>query len=557
VVGAPTESTALVPTRAVYEPNESVGIELTGGLPVDGELVISRLHEIVDRLPVPAGSTEVRLGSFDGSVGGFGVRLDAGGTTVARTAFDVLPSRFDRPRYGFVVRLTGDVDVESVTRHFRRLHLNIAQLYDWAYRHSTLMPPSERYTDPLGQERELTTVNRMSKALSSAGTAPLGYSAVYAIGADEIGRWSGSLLLRADGEPYRLGENFLVLVDPSEPAWLEHYLGELERVIEQTSIEGFHLDQYGWPKFARRSDGASVDLAEAFVTQLDAVRDRLPHTPFMFNNVNDFPTYATATTGQDATYIEVWEPHARLGDLAALAASARAHRPEHPPILSAYLSCYRDGEREANAAAALVMATAWSNGASHLLLGEDGHVLTHPYYPDNHALAAASVDFFARWYDFQVRYGDLLYDPEQADVTEFFTGGINEDVVFTHAATAFSTKAEPGTVWTRVVRTRVGLVVHLINLVAQSETVWDAGKREPAVVGDASEGVTVKIAPIAPGAHVWFCSPEAPDMVRLDAAGTDAAEQHNALSAGQASVIFTLPPLVEWGMLFVPNDQLV
>src|SRR5690606_3168839 len=115
----------------------------------------------------------------------------------------------------------------------------------------------------------------------------------------------------------------------------------------------------------------------------------------------------------------------------------------------------------ANHAAGFVMATAFSHGASHLLLGEDGHALTDPYYPRNHELAEGSVDFFAAWYDFAVRYGDLLFDPAARDVTESFTGGINEDVVLTGAA--FSTKADAGAVWTHVVRTPLGLVIHLIN----------------------------------------------------------------------------------------------
>ncbi|WP_166870794.1 glycoside hydrolase family 66 protein [Salinibacterium sp. ZJ450] len=545
-------STALLmPDRAGYSPGEEVTIDFGTPLASDGELHVTQLHHVLRTVLVDAGATSASLGQFE--CGGYGVRFAAADGTGGATAFDVLATPFARPRYGFVVRLTSDVDIDAVARNFRRMHLNIAQLYDWAYRHSTLMPPSEHYLDPLGQEREISVVNRMSQALSDGGTSPLGYSAVYAIGASEVENWQGSILTRSDGEPYRLGENFLVLVDPSEPAWLEHYLAELERVVRESKIEGFHLDQYGWPKFARRSDGASVDLAASFVTLLNAIRERLPDTPFMFNNVNDFPTYATAGTGQDATYIEVWEPHSTLQDLAGLALSARAHRPEHPPILSAYLSCYRDGEVRANAAAALVMATAWSHGASHLLLGEDGNALVHPYYPDNHPLAAGSLDFFATWYDFQVRYGDLFYGPEHADVTEFFTGGINEDVVFEHGSTRFSTKAEAGAVWTRVVRTPHGLVVHLINLVSQSETRWDAGKSETSVIGH-GDPIVVKIAPINPGSSVWFAAPESPEMIQLTPTGMGAGRQHDALSAGQSSVVFELPPLAEWGIVLIPID---
>lgn len=538
----------LIPDRTTYLPGQPVVIELSAPAPADGIAVVSRLNEIVRTVPVATLAAKVDLGSFDR--GGYGVSV--GGES---TAFDVLGDAFERPRYGFIVELTGEVDVTAVSRFFRRLHLNLAQFYDWAYRHSTLMPPEGHYVDPLGQARDLGMVNRMASALAEAGATPLGYSAVYAIGNDEVASWRESLLLRSDGEPYRLGEDFLVLVDPAEPGWLDHYLGQLESVLEGTRLQGFHLDQYGWPKFATRGDGARVDLSASFVTLLNAVRERMPAARFMFNNVNDFPTLATAPVPQDATYIEVWAPHTELQDLATLATNARAARPEHPPILSAYLSCYRDDEERANHAAALVMATAFSHGASQLLLGENGHALIDPYYPRNHVLADSSVDFLATWYDFAVRYGDLLFDPTAQDATESFTGGINEDVVFESAgadAVEFSTKATPGTMWTRVVRTQFGLVIHLVNLVGQTETAWDAGKNQPAP----QTGVSLALSVVRETVGVWFASVDAPDMVELRPAGKAAFRQTDALSAGQAGAVFSLPALPAYSIVFVPAEVL-
>lgn len=537
----------LIPDRSHYTASSEVIVELSVPAPGCDSIIVTKLQEVILTVPVANGATRVHLGSFD--VGGYGVRFGEN-----RTAFDVLLTPFDRPRYGFVVKLTGQIDIDAVARTFRRLHLNLAQFYDWGYRHSQLLPPENDYIDPLGQERDLSVVNRMARSLSDAGTIPLGYSAVYAIGSNEIGEWSDSVLLRADGEPYRLGEDFLVLVDPAEPRWLEHYLKQLEQVIDGSELEGFHLDQYGWPKFATRSDGMRVDLARSFVTLLAAIRERLPDVPFMFNNVNDFPTWATVATPQNATYIEVWDPHSTLQDLAALATSARAARPEHPPILSAYLSCYGEDESRANNAAALVMATAFSHGASHLLLGETRNVLTDPYYPTNHELRVESLEHFARWYDFAVRYGDLLFDPDAQDVTESFTGGINEDIVFGRTVAEgvdFSTKAVAGSVWTRIVRTPLGFVIHLINLVGQIETGWDSGKADPILQGD----MTMKLSMIRPDASLYFASVEAPDLVELRSDGLSAVEQQNSLSAGQTSVTFSLPEFGAWAMLYLPAAE--
>lgn len=535
----------MIPNKATYLPGEPVTLEFDAPC-AEGEVVITRLDVEVARVGLRSGTTSLDLGTF--AVGGYGVTADG-----YSTAFDVLESRWDRPRYGFVVELTQDADSAAVTRLFRRLHLNAAQLYDWAYRHSTLMPPSRHYQDPLGQPRDMEAVNEMSSALASAGVSPLGYSAIYAVGHDEAGDWSDALILAPDDSPYRLGDDFLVLLDPAHERWLEHYLQELERVIADSAIEGFHLDQYGWPKFARRGDGERVDLSASFVALIEAVRQRMPDVPFMFNNVNDFPTHATAGLEQSATYIEVWEPHTTLGDLGALASSAWAVRPDHPPILSAYLSCYTTApELEATEAAKLVMAAAFSHGATHLLLGEAGNALVDPYYPKNHVLSRESVDSFAKWYDFAVRYGDLLYGADRAEVTEFYAGGINEDVVVDAGEVPVSTKAEPGALWVHVVKARRGIVVHIINLVAQTEVAWDASKREPKSV----EAATLSLSFVSSGAKIMAATPETPGLESLTEIDAVRVDQASSLSAGQSGTRFELPPLGAWTMVWIPAEEL-
>jgi len=534
----------VIPDRATYSPGERVVIELDEEV-FDAEAVVTHLSRVVARVTVPTGATKVDLGTFE--QGGYGVRVGE-----ATTAFDVLHSMWDRPRYGFVVKLTEGVEPAAITRFFRRMHLSAAQLYDWAYRHSTLMPPAQTYVDPLGQPRDMAVVNGVSEALGAVNTVPLGYAAVYAVSHAESADWHSSLLMRNADEPYRLGDEFLVLVDPAEPRWLAHFLDQLANVVESSQLAGFHLDQYGWPKFATRADGVRVDLAASFATLIEAVRERLPDTPFMFNNVNDFPTHLTAGLSQNATYIEVWEPHTTLGDLGALAQAAWTARPDHAPILSAYLSCYAEApEPAATRAAELVMATAFSHGATHLLLGETGHALIDPYYPRNHVLSEASLDTFARWYDFAVRYGDLLYGADRADVTEFYAGGINEDIVLS-AEIEVSTKAHAGSLWLRVVRVKEGIVVHVVNLAAQQETAWDAPKQAVREVG----GATLAVSFVKPGAMLYAASPDSPDLFPLASMGSVAGDQLNSLSAGQGGARFALPTLGVWTTIWIPRSSI-
>lgn len=536
----------MIPDRATYLPTETVTVELDKALTAPGVVTVTHLDREIAQVPVDEGTTEISLGTF--ATGGYGVQLGE-----LRTAFDVLESRWDRPRYGFVVKMSGDVDMAAVTRTFRRLHINAAQLYDWAYRHSSLMPAEPVYLDPLGQERDMRVIDALSQAFSDVGVTPMGYAAVYAIGHDEIGDWEGSVIHRDDGEPYRLGDNFLVLVDPADPTWLPHLASELVKVIDSSRIEGFHLDQYGWPKFATKANSERVDLAQSYRTLLTHLREKLPTAPFMFNNVNDFPTPVTAPLPQNATYIEVWDPHSTLADLGKLALDAWKARPDHPPILSAYLSCYqRCDEPAATRAARLVMATAYSHGATHLLLGETGHALTDPYYPNNHVLTQNSLDQFVQWYDFAVRYGDLLYGSVAEDVTEYFTGGINEDVVVDAGEIPVSTKADPGSLWVRVVRRPSGVLVHIINLVAQHETTWDHVKAPVRPIA----GATMAISFLMDNARVLVATPSEPDLVPLTQAGRVDGDQHNSLSAGQGGQRFNLPILDDWTMIWIPATSI-
>ncbi len=533
----------LIPERTSHAPGDDVRLLIDD--PLAHRVLVHHLDRLVADVPIHSGVAVVTAPA----VGGYGATaVDAGGTPLASTAFDVLADPFDRPRYGFVTKMDDTSVIEELTLLYRRLHLSIAQFYDWAYRHSTLLPPAEDYLDPLGQPRSLRVIDAIAGALSDLGTVSLGYSAVYAIGSDEMDEWAPQILRREDGEPYRLGDDFLVLVDPGDPQWLAHYTDQLRQVLQSTRLEGFHLDQYGWPKYARTGD-RRVDVAESFVTMLAAVREATPDARFMFNNVNDFGTRQTAGAAQDASYIEVWSPHDTLQDLADLVSRTRALRPEHPPIISAYLSCFAAGEAGGVEAAHCAMAAIFASGGTHLLLGDGSNALTDPYYPRNAQLTHAAVDALVPWYDFLVRYGDLLLPPGITEVTEFYCGGINEDVVLSADGHRVATKAGPDSLWVRVFRTGDGShIVHVVNLLGTEEIHWDHAKSPVSAL----HGATLKVATgLAPAGAAW-ASPDDPDLHPLDGRDAGSAAQSDALSAGQEHREFALPPLGRWTLVWLP-----
>ncbi|UVJ38635.1 glycoside hydrolase family 66 protein [Arthrobacter sp. CJ23] len=414
--------------------------------------------------------------------GGYGIELTTS-TGTARTGVLVTDNPRSRLRYGFVASYTPDRDINAVLENVRRLHLNGIQFYDWAYRHADLLGGGEDYRDALDQPVSLATVRKLIEELGNTGTDAIGYAAVYAVGPQEWDQWKHAALLQADGQPYGLGD-FLNIIDPADPQWIEHFAKELNRSVEEVGFHGFHLDQYGYPRRAVLPDGKEVDLSESFPTVIDASRRGAPGARLVFNNVNDFPTWATAATDQDAIYIEVWAPHTTLGSLAKVVTRARAASAEKPIVIAAYQHVYDSAPAaESDTATAYTMATLFSHGATQLLAGEADRILVDPYYVRNHKTAPSTQSLLQRWYDYLVEHDELLLNPATVEVTGAWVGDYNEALDVHFEDTPVTEEPTPGAVWRRVTEIDGKLVLHLINLAGQDHTLWDAARPAPAPIG--------------------------------------------------------------------------
>lgn len=470
---------ALVPARVSVEPGEPVHVEIRGELPAQGSLSVWRLGELVHRQPLLPGAVQA-LPSL--APGGYGIELEAG-TTLARTAIEVTADPRARLRYGFVASYGPGKDVDAVVDLCRRLHLTGIQFYDWAYRHADLVGGGEQYEDALGQPITLDTVRSLVRALRAVGAASYGYAAVYAVGVHEWPRWQEHALLRPSGSPYALAD-FLSIVDPAAPEWLDHFTGDLLAATDDIGFDGFHLDQYGHPKHATTPAGTAVDVATSFVTLIETVRRRLPESRLIFNNVNDFPSWDTALSPQDAVYIEPWKPVSTLEALASVATRARSLAGGKPVVLAAYQHVYDLAPADiADLATAYTMATLLSHGAAQLLVGEEGRLLVDPYYVRNHVAEQSTLDFLTRWYDFAVEHDALLMPSDICDVTMSYVGDYNDDLDVSYVGLDVVETAVAGAVWRRVTRTTDGLAVHLINLTGQTDTLWDAPRAVPGATG--------------------------------------------------------------------------
>jgi dextranase len=514
--------TVLLPAKATFAPGEDVRVEVRG--PAE-RVVLTHLGRAVAEAE-PAGG----VASFGPlPEGGYGV--EGGG---AHSALDVLADPLSRARYGFVSHYEPGRDPAGVVENVRRLHLNAVQFYDWMYRHARLLPPQDVFADALDQTVSLDSVRRLAAAVRDAGSLPLGYAAVYAAGRDEWPEWEDEGLYHPDGEPWDLG-GFLWNVDPSGERWLAHFAAELNDALA-VGFAGFHLDQYGAPKRALRRDGRVVDLAEAFPALIERLARDVPNARLIFNNVNDFPTWSTAATSQDAVYVEVWPPHERLGQLGALVSRARALAPGKAVILAAYLAPYAGSDETGRVAERLQLATVFSHGGTVLVHGEEDAVLTEAYYVRHATQSPESLEATRRSYDFAVRHGDLLFDPAAIDVTGGRVGGIHEEIAV-EAPVPVSIECAPGVLWVRAVETAHGLVLHLIDLAPQDDDLWNAPKRE----GRPLDGVRVRLQRAAhePPA-VSFADPDdAPVLRRLET------------SADGRFDVVEVPPFRTWGLLLV------
>jgi hypothetical protein len=158
----------------------------------------------------------------------------------------------------------------------------------------------------------------------------------------------------------------------------------------------------------------------------------------------------------------------------------------------------------------------------------------------NKEITAESSDAARRYYDFAVRYGDLLFDRESVDVTHTQLAGENVEVKV-EAPVPVSIDCESGTLWARVIRTKLGLLVSLIDLSAQEDDLWDGPKRPSAPLS----GVRLAVERVRHDAPRFdFAEPdEAPGLTRLE-----------SKFDGRHDIV-ELPAFGPWALVLIREDE--
>lgn len=230
----------------------------------------------------------------------------------------------------------------------RRLHFNAVQFYDWMYRHDMLLPPQERYLDPMGRETDLAAIRAKIAACKAAGIRPIAYGAVYAAAKELFAEHPEWAMYTMDGQAMTFaGWLYYMNIAPS-CGWSEHILAEFRKAVA-FGFSGIHMDTYGFPKQVWDAERRPVELTDALPKLIDraaeAVRKEDSAAGVIFNAVNNWPMEAVAGTKQDAVYIEVWPPNDRYYDLYTLIREARLCSGKQV-VLAAYLHPFQQADTD-------------------------------------------------------------------------------------------------------------------------------------------------------------------------------------------------------------------
>ncbi len=462
------------------------------------------------------------------------------------TALDVLEHWTQAPRYGFLADFAPDAhDAEAICASLARYHVNLAQFYDWMWRHYVLLPPEEEFSDALDRRLSLRVVRAKVAACRAQGIATIGYAAVYGAEPEYALEHPGELLYDAGGEPYSLEKLFYIMNIHADNPWRAQILAEMERAVREVPFDGLHLDQYGFPRenaFGPAPERVPYDLAEDFPVFVEearkAARRAQPDARVIFNLVENWPVQTVAPTTPDATYIEVWPPYTSYYDLQQLILGARYLAPEKQVILAAYLAPLQNARGAdlllAEAATRLASAAIWASGGFHLLMGERDGALCHAYYPSYAPLRPAFARVMRDLYDFVVRYENTL-----SDLRLVTTPATEAREQIQIQGVEVSAIGEAGKVWAILRRMPQFFTVSLINLSSASDDAWNAPKPAAEVLRD----LRVELQVSGKITGVYAASPE------CNAGRPSSLDYQLVQRAGATWLQTTLPTLEYWSMI--------
>lgn len=497
--------TELVTCKGKYRPEESAELLLRcEDAAVDAaEVTVWRLTQELYRLTLVIQGKETRFslpaGYEDNVAYGVEAELFLRGKICARVSTAVNIGE-QAVRYGFLSDFLqeDETDVEALAKY----HIDHVQFYDWSYRHDTLMPPTDHYTDMMGKCNSLSAIQAKIAACHARGMLAMAYGAVYAASKpfwDKHADWG----LYAGVDRPMVFINTFYYMDIESP-WREHLLGQYVDAVERGNFDGIHMDTYGEPKRALNASGEWRDLETSLpslIADADAALREAGYTPHLiFNNVGAWPVEATRSQPMDAVYLELWPPMDRLRHIRD---AVRLAEPGcKPVVLAAYPAPFRtDGPEHALYGELIASFVIAIFGATQLFLGEKDAVATQGYYADYKKLEPWQAERIKAYQDFFVRYQELLLDRSLRDVSMTHSGWDNQEY---RCDAPYSVDGEAGKLWFTFRESGDRKLIGMINLCGVSNDCWNRGKEKPIP----QENIVIRVLLTHPVHNAWFATPD-------------------------------------------------
>jgi dextranase len=479
--------------KARYNPGETarIFVELAGGGEV--QVKIRRLFQEVASFTTNAagpGTYTFDWQTWHDDFRGYGVDVDfvvAGAVRDSRSsAIDVSSTWARFPRYGwFTDFYPGETAEDSAakTAALSKYHINVVQFYDWKWTHDRLLPYDcagsllDSFFDWGFRNNSISVITNKVNATKSRGMSPVFYDLIYGDSGNNLGpehiTWAAfDGPWQTDAKDVYDQFSTIWIMDVSNPDWQAWIFNQFKDAMLKLGFEGVHLDNLGgaW-KYKYNSDQGIQEWIEFpnFIANCKTALQSLdPAATVTHNDVYGGYLDNVAPAATDIYYSEVWGWD-RYNDIRTLIQRARTAGGGKSVVLAAYMNFktltdalgnFRQTNELNEASIRLMDACVFGNGAYHVELGEDGQMLSHYYWPARIPMPATLPRVMRDYYDFAVRYENLLVFNTLGGITDG-----TESARLSSSTHTLSTNALPDTIWTVVKLWRDEYdTVSLINL---------------------------------------------------------------------------------------------
>lgn len=484
----------------------------------------------------------------------------------ATTAVDVSSDWKKFPRYGYVAHYGKEINTASWISDLNRFHIDGIQFYDVVHKQN--VPLAGTVKHPLNEWRDIgnrriyrSTVMGFIDNAHRRNMMAMVYDPAYAAYADSISDGSGVKLqwavwphksgprtvktIKSIPMPRGFATPRLLYMNITCSGWRNYLFARMKQFFEVFPFDGWHIDTYGDPG-AYAYNRSYVNFYRAFPSFVDAARAYL-HKRMVLNTVSGGGEDGMARSRADFVYSELWPPdHPTYESILQAADQIHAVNPEKAIVFAAYLHDPL-ATRLSNAhskrrvyfdttSVLLADATIFSAGASHIELGDDGRMLSGPYFPDDQIIKISTSlrHKLYSYYNFLVAYENFLRDDARPEACRLSIQGIPQ-----------STDGKAGTVWTICRRERDYDVINLINLTGLHNTRWrdDYDKRRAAPL---LHGVRVKLVETGTARFAGWASPD-----------VDGGQYHRLKvlkpHGNSSSFELVIPSLKYWDVIFVKH----